>query len=135
PIHHLLQQAWAPASPRAGEVIRTALVLCADHELNASAFTGRCVASAGASPYDVVAAALAALKGFRHGGASARALALLAEADSPRRARAAVAERLRQGGAVAGFGHPLYPDGDPRAAALLELARSSGHAAWPRIKQ
>jgi citrate synthase len=135
PIHGVIQQAWTPASHHVGEVIRTALVLCADHELNVSAFTGRCVASAAASPYEVVAAALAALKGFRHGGASARALALLTEADSPKHARAAFAERLRQGGPIAGFGHPLYPDGDPRAAALLELARTSGHAAWPHIRE
>jgi citrate synthase len=134
PVHQMIHAAWAPASRHAGEVIRTALVLCADHELNVSAFTGRCTASAGASPYDVVIAALAALKGFRHGGASGRALALISEADSPARARAALAERLRQGGPVAGFGHPLYPDGDPRAVALLRLARSSGHkAAWAGI--
>jgi citrate synthase len=136
PVHDLIQQAWAPASRHVGDVIRTALVLCADHELNVSAFTGRCVASAGASPYDVVGAALAALKGFRHGGASASAQALLAEADSPTHARAAFADRLRQGGPVAGFGHPLYPDGDPRATALLHLARASGQAAaWAQIKQ
>jgi citrate synthase len=136
PIHDVIQQAWVPASRHVGDVIRTALVLCADHELNVSAFTGRCIASAGASPYDVVVAALAALKGFRHGGASARALALLAEADSPTHARAAFAERLQQGGPIPGFGHPLYPDGDPRATALLRLARASGHAAaWAQIKQ
>ena len=57
-----------------------ALVLCADHELNVSAFVARCAASAGASPYDVVSAALATLKGHRHGGATERLSALFAEA-------------------------------------------------------
>src|SRR5207247_1143623 len=59
PIHRALQAAWAPRRDAVGEVIRTALVLCADHELNVSTFTARCAASAGASPYDVVSAALA----------------------------------------------------------------------------
>ena len=65
-------------------MIRTALVLCADHELNVSAFTARCAASAGASPYDVVSAAMATLKGYKHGGAAERVLALLAEAETPK---------------------------------------------------
>src|SRR5207248_10690764 len=74
-----LQRAWAPRQHAIADVIRTALVLCADHELNVSAFTARCAASAGSSPYDVVSAALATLKGYRHGGAAERVLALLAE--------------------------------------------------------
>lgn len=127
PVHRVLQQAWIPNRAAVAEVIRTALVLCADHELNVSAFTARCAASAGASPYDVVAAALATLKGHRHGGAARRVVALVRQSDSPRNARAAVAERLRQGERVAGFGHPLYPAGDPRARKLIQMAESSGN--------
>jgi citrate synthase len=52
PIHRALQAVWAPKNPAASEAIRMALVLCADHELNASTFVARCAASAGASPYD-----------------------------------------------------------------------------------
>lgn len=131
PAHRLLQAAWAPKRAAVADVIRAALVLCADHELNVSAFTARCAASAGASPYDVVTAALATLKGHRHGGAGVRVLSLVRHADTPRAARAAVADRLRQGERVAGFGHPLYPAGDPRAAWLLRLAAASGNeAAW-----
>src|SRR6185295_11454061 len=107
-------------SPRGADLLRSALVLCADHELNVSAFTARCVASAGATPYAVVLAGLSALGGTRHGGASARAEALL---DSLRRApdvRRAIATRLQRGDRLDGFGHPLYPAGDPRAAVLLE---------------
>ena len=110
--------------------IDAALVLCADHELNVSAFTARCVASAAASPYDAVAAALAALKGARHGGVGSRVQALLAEAGSRQRARSTLAGRLRRGEAIPGFGHRLYPHGDPRAAALLE--RAAAVAADPR---
>src|SRR4029077_10899202 len=53
PVHRALQAAWAPKRDAVGDMIRAALVLCADHELNVSAFTARCAASAGASPYDV----------------------------------------------------------------------------------
>jgi citrate synthase len=69
PVHRVLQAAWAPKSGAAADVIRTALVLCSDHELNVSTFTARCAASAGASPYDIVSAAMATLKGYKHGGA------------------------------------------------------------------
>jgi len=131
PIHQVLQAAWAPKRSGVADVVRTALVLCADHELNISAFAARCAASAGASPYDVVSAALATLKGYKHGGASERALSLVRYADSARAARSAIVDRLRQGERVPGFGHPLYPNGDPRAAVLIRLAEESGNnAAW-----
>src|SRR5262245_32336038 len=129
PIHAALQAAWAPKRPAVADVIRTALVLCADHELNVSTFAARCTASAGASPYDVVSAALATLKGFRHGGAAERVLALASRARSVASARAALAERLRLGDGVQGFGHPLYPDGDPRALLLMRLAEDGATAA------
>jgi len=126
-VHRALQAAWSPRRSAVGDVIRTALVLCADHELNVSAFTARCAASAGASPYDVVSAALATLKGYKHGGASERLSALLAEADTIKDARTLVGEQLRHGQRLPGFGHPLYPTGDPRAALLLQLAESGGN--------
>ncbi|MEP7305091.1 MAG: citrate synthase [Acidobacteriota bacterium] len=135
PVHLALQARWAPKRTRVADVIRTALVLCADHELNASAFTARCAASAGASPYDVGSAAMATLKGYKHGGAADRVLALLAEADTPARARASIANRLRGGEHLPGFGHPLYPRGDPRAALLLRLAEASGNTVeWRRAR-
>jgi citrate synthase len=127
PLHRALQRAWAPGRPEVGDVIRAALVLCADHELNVSAFTARCAASAGASPYDVVAAAMATLRGYKHGGAGERVLTLLAASDTPRHARTHIAARLSRGEQLPGFGHPLYPDGDPRAVLLMRLAESSEH--------
>jgi citrate synthase len=134
-IHVSLQRAWAPRNPAVADVVRTALILCADHELNVSAFTARCVASAGSSPYDTVSAALAALKGNRHGGESSRVAALLAEIGSPARTRAVVANRLRQGERIPGFGHPLYPAGDPRAERLIRLAERSGQAReWALVR-
>jgi citrate synthase len=120
-IDRLLAHAWRV--DRHADVLRAALILCADHELNVSSFTARCVASAGSNPYAVVTAGLSALEGTKHGGASARAESML---DALRRSRpleTAIAERLRRGEPIDGFGHPLYRDGDPRAAALLDLLR------------
>lgn len=129
PVHLALQQVWARGNAVAGEAIRTALVACADHELNVSAFTARCTASAGATPYDAVSAALAALKGSRHGGEAGGVSALFAETEKPKRARSVVTNRLRRGERVPGFGHPLYRAGDPRATLLLRLAERGNHRA------
>ncbi len=120
----VLQAAWSPAHPAAVKLFDAALICCADHELNVSAFTARCVASAGASPYAAVTAGLAALQGPKHGGHCDRVEALFEEAASPERAHRTLADRLRRGDLVPGFGHPLYPDGDPRGALLLSLVRS-----------
>ncbi|MDG2304821.1 MAG: citrate/2-methylcitrate synthase [Candidatus Binatia bacterium] len=122
-IAEVLQRKWCPKRPDAVALLDAALVLYADHELNPSTFTARCVASAGATPYGVVLAGLAALQGSKHGGACERAEALLNESSNDRVAHRAVAARLRRGEAMPGFGHPLYPDGDPRGALLMGLVR------------
>jgi len=116
-----LQAAWLPRDRKASALLDAALIVYADNGLSPSTFAARCVASAGSSPYAVVAAGVAALQGAKHGGASERAEALLREAANPGGARRAVADRLRRGEAIPGFGHPLYPEGDPRARLLLEL--------------
>ncbi|WAS91226.1 citrate/2-methylcitrate synthase [Nannocystis punicea] len=118
----LLVSLGAPATARARQVMGRALVLSADHELNASAFAVRVAASAGADLYACVCAGLATLSGPRHGGMADRVEALVTEVGKPERARAVVQERARRGEEIPGFGHPLYPDGDPRAAALLAAA-------------
>ncbi|HEY1014675.1 MAG TPA: citrate synthase family protein [Herpetosiphonaceae bacterium] len=115
-----LCRAWAPGHPAARELISLALILSADHELNVSSFTARCVASAGATPYAVVIAGLAALTGAKHGRETDRVESLLREIGQPERARAVIGERLRRGDYVPGFGHPLYPGGDPRGRLMLE---------------
>ena len=117
PIDARLAALWK-LEPGGRDVVRRALVLLADHELNASTFVARCVASTGATPYAAVSAALAALSGRRHGGASVRTEALcheLAEGDP----LALMAARLARDEDLPGVGHPLYPEGDPRAAALF----------------
>jgi len=96
------------------------LVLAADHELNVSAFASRVAASARATLPACVGAALYVFTGPVHGGACDRIEGLVRS-----QAAAAIAdEHLRAGVAVPGFGHPLYPDGDPRAAPLLARARA-----------
>src|SRR4051812_46475118 len=120
PLHRQIAQAWG-LDERAAELIRAALVLCADHELNASAFAVRVVASTGASLAACVSAGLSALSGPRHGGTTSLVELLFEETERFGNAAGLVQERLRRGDILPGFGHPLYRDGDPRATALLEL--------------
>ncbi len=124
PVATVLQRGWTPGLTSAATLFQATLVLCADHELNASTFTARCVASTGATPYAVVSAGLAALQGHRHGGASDRLEALVREVGTPRDTRRVITARLRRGESIPGFGHPLYPEGgDPRAPILLDLVQ------------
>jgi citrate synthase len=116
-LHQRLAAAWG--RPRIADLIRRALVLLADHELNPSTFAARITASTGASLSASLLAGLTALTGPLHGGASAgaRALVMLAMRVG---ARQALRISLDQGNPIPAFGHRLYPDGDPRAMALLE---------------
>ncbi|HET7037669.1 MAG TPA: citrate synthase family protein [Thermomicrobiaceae bacterium] len=120
-----LQRQWAPTQPAAAALLNAALVLSADHELNVSSFTVRCVASAGAPLYAAVLGGLSALQGVKHGGVSRRVEALLHEVGQPGAARDVLRSRLRRGEPIPGFGHRLYPEGDPRAALLLRLTRDA----------
>jgi citrate synthase len=122
-----LAEGWNVRTRAGRRLLEMALILCADHELNVSAFAARVVASTSSSPYDVVGAGLGALRGPRHGGHTARIASFLDEAGSPAGVRHTAAERLRRDGSMPGFGHPLYPDGDPRARLLLEEITR----AWP----
>jgi citrate synthase len=117
-----LASAWNVKSSGV-EVVRAALILCADHELNVSAFTARCIASAGSSPYGVVIGGLAALEGVRHGGMTLRVERMMESLRRSTHVRTALVDRLRHGERIDGFGHPLYPKGDPRATALLAMLR------------
>jgi citrate synthase len=113
-------------------VLDAALVLLADHELAASTVAARVAASVRADPYAVVSAGLATVSGTLHGGASLGIEALLDEVDRPERAATVVGARLRRGERLRGFGHRLYPDGDPRAGFLLTRLRATA-AGSPRM--
>jgi citrate synthase len=128
PLHERLATVW-DAGPKAADLIRRALVLTADHELNASTYAMRVVASTRAPLGACVLAGLAALVGPLHGGMTNEVRTLLSDPAVIADPESAVAIRLARGERIPGFGHPLYPDGDPRAAALLSRLgqRSHGH--------
>jgi citrate synthase len=117
-ICHRLAHAWH-CEPH-HDLLRRTLVLMADHELNASTFATRVAISTGASLAAGVLAGFTTLTGPLHGGAPAQLAQLLALAERLGAAQA-VRQWLDSGRALPGFGHPLYPAGDPRAGALLPL--------------
>ncbi|MFI6732757.1 citrate synthase [Nonomuraea sp. NPDC050451] len=118
-----------PATPGLLNAVQAALVLLADHELAASTLAARVAASAKADPYAVVLTGLGVLGGPLHGGASYGAERLLAEVAEPRQAARAIAERVRRGERIPGFGHSVYKNGDARGALLLDLVKEAapGH--------
>jgi citrate synthase len=135
-----LARGWAVTSPKLQRLLRSALVVSADHELNASTFTVRCIASTGAHLFSAVAGGLAAISGPRHGGENLRVAALIRQAleagDVERfwAARLDHADGPRFGPRLPGFGHPLYPQGDPRGHLLLDgLAQAAGTR--PRVRR
>src|SRR5207253_1871481 len=97
-----LARAWR-IGPRGRDLLRAALILCADHELNVSSFTARCVASAGSSPYAVVVAGLTAIEGAKHGGMSEKVEAMFDDLRRARDVRKALADRLRRHEPIYGF--------------------------------
>jgi citrate synthase len=127
PLHLQIANAWAGDHKHAPDLIRRALVLLADHELNASTFTVRCAASTGLNLYDATIAGLAALKGPKHGGAGVLASHLvrtLIDND----VAPVIRERVALGERFAGFGHGVYKLGDPRAMSLLDALARAGAA-------
>jgi citrate synthase len=125
PLHLQIARAWAPDNKHAADIIRRALVLLADHELNASTFTVRCAASTGLNLYDATIAGLVALKGPKHGGAgvlASRLVKTLVDND----VAPVIRERVALGERFAGFGHGVYKHGDPRALSLLNALTRAG---------
>lgn len=114
-----------PPRPALLDALGAALVLLADHELAASTLAARVAASAKADPYAVVLTGLGVLGGPLHGGASYAAERLLREVAEPGQAMRAIAERVRRGERVPGFGHSVYKNGDGRGALLFDLVRAA----------
>jgi citrate synthase len=133
PLSARLWVKLTPAVPdRWLDVLRTALVLMADHELAASTVAVRVAASVRADPYSVVSSGLGATSGALHGGASLGAEALLAEVAKPEQAAHVIGQRLRRGERIPGFGHKVYQAGDGRADALLDRIRANARK-HPRL--
>jgi citrate synthase len=121
PVGAALARAYAPAHAGATAFFDALLIACADHEFNVSAFSARCVASAGAPLGAALTAGVGALRGAHHGGVTARVADVLRGVRDRSDIGRALGQLRGRGGRWLGFGHPLYPDGDPRTRLLLEL--------------
>ncbi|MBC7997127.1 MAG: citrate synthase [Leptolyngbya sp.] len=111
-------------SKEKAQAINSALVLCADHELNASALAARIAASCDASLYSCVESALGAFSGSMHGSASRRAEDIVTTSLKFKTATAWLKDYLRQFESLPGFGTDLYEEGDPRAKILISAAQA-----------
>jgi citrate synthase len=121
----LCERSCADAAPDDREALDRVLVACAEHELNASTFAARVVASTGADLYASVLAALCSLSGPIHGGACDRIESMFAELDAGVRIDQALDAFGAKHSLPPGFGHTIYPSGDPRAAMLKRVARAT----------
>lgn len=117
-LHERLARGWK-LDARGAQLVRRALVLMADHELNPSTFAVRIAASTGAPLAACALAGLSTLAGPLHGEAPARALAQLDKLAASASIAAEVKAMMARGDHIAGWSHPLYPDGDIRATNLL----------------
>ena len=116
-----------------------ALVLHADHELNASTFAARVTVATLTDVYSAVTSAVGTLAGPLHGGANVNVMHLLAEIGAPDRAEEVVGQMLAEGKKIPGIGHRVYRALDPRAVSLREMSRqlaeSSGDTKWYEISE
>ncbi len=119
PIPDKLAHHFCKDKKYASELIKTSLIVIADHELNPSSFTARTVASTGANLFQVLVAGLSAMSGFKHGGAILRIELMINELRENMALDKNLRKRIARGDTIVGFGHNLYPQGDPRAKILL----------------
>ena len=119
-----------------------ALILHADHELNASTFAGRVIAATLSDIYSAVVGAIGALKGPLHGGANAEVMKMLIEIGpeaAPERIDEAIRGKLAKKIKIPGFGHRVYRTEDPRATHLRrmskELGERAGNTRWYEMSQ
>jgi len=109
-------EAWVKA-------MHVSLILYAEHEFNASTFTGRVIAGTGSDIYSAITGAIGALRGPKHGGANEVALEIQERYDNPDEAEADIRNRVANKEVVIGFGHPVYTVSDPRNVVIKEVAR------------
>src|SRR5690554_3698300 len=105
------------------DAMHTSLILYAEHEFNASTFTGRVIAGTGSDMYSSVAGAIGALRGPKHGGANEVAFEIQKRYASPDEAEADIRRRVEAKEVVIGFGHPVYTISDPRNKVIKTVAR------------
>jgi citrate synthase len=126
----------------ATRALDVALILHADHELNASTFAARVAAATLTDMHSAIVAAIATLKGPLHGGANADVMRLLLEigaTSAPGRAEEVVRAMLARKEKIPGFGHRVYRTEDPRATDLRQMSRDlgqrAGQPAWFEMSQ
>jgi 2-methylcitrate synthase len=103
--------------------MHTSLILYAEHEFNASTFTGRVIASTGSDIYSAITGAIGALRGPKHGGANEAAFEIQKRYDTPDEAESDIRRRVEAKEVIMGFGHPVYTVSDPRNKVIKEVAR------------
>ena len=111
------------------KAMHVSLNLYAEHEFNASTFTGRVIAGTGADFHSAIAGAIGALRGPKHGGANEVAFEVQKRYDNPDEAEADIRRRVENKEVVIGFGHPVYTVSDPRNKVIKEVARSLSSSA------
>jgi 2-methylcitrate synthase len=119
---HLLH--GVPPSEEWVKAMHISLNLYAEHEFNASTFTGRVIAGTGSDIYSSVAGAIGALRGPKHGGANEVAFEVQKRYETPDEAEADIRRRVENKEVVIGFGHPVYTVSDPRNKVIKEVARN-----------
>ncbi|AXV76655.1 MULTISPECIES: bifunctional 2-methylcitrate synthase/citrate synthase [Ralstonia solanacearum species complex] len=105
------------------DAMHVSLNLYAEHEFNASTFTGRVIAGTGSDIYSAITGAIGALRGPKHGGANEFAFETQKRYDTPDEAEADVRRRVEAKEVIIGFGHPVYTISDPRNKVIKEVAR------------
>jgi citrate synthase len=116
----------AEPEPLFVEAMDLALILHADHELNASTFAARVTAATLADIYSAVVSAIGALAGPLHGGANEQVMKMLQKIGEVSRVEPYITERLQAHQKISGFGHRVYRTEDPRATHLREMSRRLG---------
>jgi len=104
-------------------VFERVMMMYMEHDMNASSFTVRVVASTLADPYAAASAGLASLKGPLHGGANEAAMEMLLSVKDPAKAKGFLESAFREGRKVMGFGHRVYKEFDPRTKLCKEYLR------------
>jgi len=109
--------------------MHTSLILYAEHEFNASTFTGRVIAGTGSDMYSAITGAIGALRGPKHGGANEVAFEIQKRYETPDEAETDIRKRVERKEVIIGFGHPVYTVSDPRNKIIKEVARELSAAA------
>lgn len=124
---HLLH--GAPPSALWVRAMHTSLILYAEHEYNASTFTGRVIAGTGSDMFSSITGAIGALRGPKHGGANEVAFQIQSRYGDADAAEADIRARMAHKEIIIGFGHPVYTTGDPRNNVIKAVAKRLGTAA------